>query len=240
MSRAGTFRVAVRKFGPFESAIAKQWASFEAAAATGLQLEAVPMDLHPLAESLFDRDGLRNGDWDVAFLNTDWVEACARAGLVSDLASRLRCEPPEDYPDGWTPSLLRLQEVDGVVLGLPYHDGPECLIYRTDLFEDAAAQSAFAARYRHSAAAARNLERVPAGWRSFSIVPRGAFTGRYSRPIQTATTACTISACSSGRAEGSCSIRPGRLRLDTPAAAEGARFLPRHGEGHDVHAPAGA
>jgi multiple sugar transport system substrate-binding protein len=30
--------------------------------------------------------------------------------------------------------LLRLQQFGDAVLGLPYHDGPECLIYRSDLF----------------------------------------------------------------------------------------------------------
>ena len=55
---------------------------------------------------------------------------------VLDLAPYLRNRPPDGYPDGWSASLLRLQDIDGRVLGLPYHDGPECLIYRKDLFED--------------------------------------------------------------------------------------------------------
>lgn len=60
-----------------------------------------------------------------------------------DLTPFLRRDPPEDYPCGWSESLLRLQNVNGAILGLPYHDGPECLIYRTDLFNNPAEQHAY-------------------------------------------------------------------------------------------------
>ncbi len=134
--RRNQFRIAVRKFGPFASAIRKQWEAFAAAENAGLELEAPELDLHPLWESLFDRDGLRNGDWDVAFINTDWVAASHERNALVNIAPLLAADPPEGYPEAWTPSLLRLQEIDGQVLGLPYHDGPECLIYRKDLLEE--------------------------------------------------------------------------------------------------------
>ena len=63
MSRPNTFRIAVRKYGPFESAIAKQWASFDAEAHTGLTLEAVAMDLHPLEDALLTSNGMSLGDF---------------------------------------------------------------------------------------------------------------------------------------------------------------------------------
>lgn len=134
MSRGREFRIAVRRFGPFESAIRKQWASFQAAEGIDLELRAEALDLDPLYATLFEHDGLRRGEWDVAFLNTDWLAAAHATQAVADLAPRIAADPPEDYPHGWTPSLLRLQQFEGAVLGLPYHDGPECLIYRTDLF----------------------------------------------------------------------------------------------------------
>ena len=134
MSRDSEFRIAVRKFGPFESAIRKQWASFQAAEGLNLQLRAEALDLDPLYETLFEREGLRRGEWDVAFLNTDWLAVAHRTQAVVDLAPWLRTDPPRDYPDGWMPSLLRLQQFGDTVLGIPYHDGPECLIYRRDLF----------------------------------------------------------------------------------------------------------
>ena len=129
------FRVAIRAFPPFESAIRKQWESFESRARTGRELEAVPLDLHPLHAALFGRSGEK---WDAAFLVTDWIAEAEASNAVLDLAPYLAAGPPEGYPTAWTPSLLRFQRVGGRVLGLPYHDGPECLIYRKDLFEEAA------------------------------------------------------------------------------------------------------
>jgi len=132
---AGSLRVAVRKFGPFESAIEKQWAEFERHHHTGLTLEAAPMDLHPLYDSTIARGPAC--DFDVVFMNTDWVASAHQAGALVDLAPLIASNPPADYPDGWAPSMLRLQNADGQVLGLPYHDGPECLIYRKDLLAQA-------------------------------------------------------------------------------------------------------
>jgi multiple sugar transport system substrate-binding protein len=129
------FRVAIRKFGPFESAIARQWEAFEREHGTGLELEAVAMDLHPLFDSTIARSA--ECDFDVAFVNTDWVASAHSGGAFLDLAALIRDNPPEEYPHGWAPSMLRLQNVSGQVLGLPYHDGPECLIYRKDLLEAA-------------------------------------------------------------------------------------------------------
>jgi multiple sugar transport system substrate-binding protein len=129
-----TFRVALRAFPPFESAIRKQWESFESHARTGLIFEAVPFDLHPLHENLF---GPSAGEWDAAFVVTDWIAEAAASNTLLDLAPYLAADAPLNYPDGWTSSLLRFQRVGDRVLGLPYHDGPECLIYRKDLFEDA-------------------------------------------------------------------------------------------------------
>jgi multiple sugar transport system substrate-binding protein len=128
-----SFRVAVRAFPPFESAIRKQWEAFEARMHTGLRMEAVPLDLHPLHAALF---GPTAQQWDAAFVVTDWIAEAAAANSLTDLAPYLAAGAPESYPAGWTPSLLRFQQVDGRVLGLPYHDGPECLIYRKSLFAD--------------------------------------------------------------------------------------------------------
>ncbi|MGI9071604.1 MAG: extracellular solute-binding protein [Bryobacteraceae bacterium] len=165
MKRDKTFRIAVRKFDPFESAIRKQWDAFEAITRTGLTLQAEAFDLRPLTETLFEREGLLRGDWDVAFINTDWVAAIHESRAVVDLADFLKENPPDDYPQGWMPSLLRLQEIEGAVLGLPYHDGPECLIYRKDLFSDPNEQSAYQERFGHPL-------RVPRTWQEFHQMAR--------------------------------------------------------------------
>lgn len=136
MNRDQLFRIAVRKYPPFEQAIRAQWEAFEVAAKTGLTLDMVALDLRSLEEALFTSNGMRDGEWDVAFVATDWIASMHAQGCALDLSQLLRAEPPENYPGGWTNSLLRLQRIDEAVLGVPYHDGPECLIYRRDLFED--------------------------------------------------------------------------------------------------------
>src|SRR5689334_15877673 len=127
------FRIAVRAFPPFEAAIRKQWDAFEATAKTGRRLDAVPLDLHPLHGALF---GAEAGQWDAAFVVTDWIAEASSANTLLDLKPFLAEDAPDGFPDGWTDSLLRFQDIGGRVLGLPYHDGPECLIYRTDLLRD--------------------------------------------------------------------------------------------------------
>jgi len=143
-SRDETFRIAVRKFGPFEEAICRQWEAFEAASPNGLKLDLVALELHDLQEALFSSGGMADGEWDVAFVATDWIAAMHELRCAVDLGPLHEREAPQDYPEGWSSSLLRLQRIGDSVLGVPYHDGPECLIYRRDLFEDIALRE----RYR--------------------------------------------------------------------------------------------
>lgn len=155
------FRVAVRQFEPFSLAMEHAWAGFCAVEGIdGIELEAVPLDLHPLYESLVTQKGAVNGDWDVAFCPTDWLASLHADNLLTDLAPYIAQAPPQDFPDGWAPSLLQMQVFDDAVLGLPYHDGPECLIYRTDLFDDPAHRKAFRGQYGRSLT-------VPRTWDDF-------------------------------------------------------------------------
>ncbi len=223
MSRR-TFRVAVRKFGPFESAIGKQWDAFEAAERTGVSLDAVPMDLPPLSACVFESGGLERGDWDVVFLNTDWVASAHQQDCLADLAPGILADPPDGFPDAWPPSLLRLQEIDGHVLGLPYHDGPECLIYRTDLLEDPAEKSSYESRFGAPL-------RVPETWDEFLRVARhfhrpeqrryGTVFAAYPDGHNTVYDFC-LQLWSRG---GELSRPDGRIRLDSAAARDALQFL---------------
>jgi multiple sugar transport system substrate-binding protein len=165
MRRADQFRIAVRKYPPFEQAIRAQWEAFEAVAHTGLTLDLVALDLHPLEETLFAVNGMRDGDWDVAFIATDWIASMHAQGCALDLSALLESDPPENFPQGWTDSLLRLQRIDGAVLGVPYHDGPECLIYRRDLFEDAELRALYEQQFGESL-------RPPTDWLRFQRIAR--------------------------------------------------------------------
>ncbi len=135
MNRSETFRIAVRKYPPFEEAIRAQWQAFARETQTTLALDLVSLDLSDLEHALFGSGGMVRGDWDVAFVATDWISAMHAQGAAVDLAPMLAQEPPPGFPDAWSPSLLRLQRMGPAVLGVPYHDGPECLIFRRDVFE---------------------------------------------------------------------------------------------------------
>ena len=159
------FRIAVRKFGPFESAMEKLWQKFCEQTGRTLEAEMVPMDLHPLYESTIANKGLINGDWDVAHINTDWIYEAFTGGHVQNLESYINTNPPANYPEGWSESLLQMQQFGENITGLPFHDGPECFIYRKDLFESEEEQTAFQKIH------GRALE-IPRTWEDFQQVAR--------------------------------------------------------------------
>ena len=159
------FRIAVRQFDPFAKAMAQEWQRFCAQEGLNIPLEAESLDLHPLFDSLYTQRGLEDGTWDIAFCPTDWLALFHAEDLLTDLTPHIRQVPPSDFPDGWADSLLQMQRYGEATLGLPYHDGPECLIYRKDLFADAEHRRAFAQKH------GRPLE-VPRTWDDFVDVAR--------------------------------------------------------------------
>lgn len=163
--RQQQFRIAIRKFAPFESALEKAWAAFSKQENLNLELYTEALDLHPLEHSLFHDEGLKNGAWDVSLVSTDWLAMAHEHNVLVNLTPYIEANPPQDYPDGWTDSLLRLQQFDDVVLGLPYHDGPEVLIYRKDLFDDPQEQQAYETQFGTS------LE-LPKTWDEFRQIAR--------------------------------------------------------------------
>lgn len=159
------FRIAVRKYAPFEAAIRAQWEAFEEQERSNLELDLVPLELSELEYALLASKGMAVGDWDICFVPTDWIASMHALGCAVDLQPLIESDPPDDYPHGWHPSLLRLQQIQGSTLGVPYHDGPECLIYRRDLFEDAGAREAFGRRF------GRELK-PPSTWAEFHEISR--------------------------------------------------------------------
>jgi multiple sugar transport system substrate-binding protein len=224
--RERTFRIAIRRFPPFETAIEKQWADFQEVTGCPLRLEWESLDLNPLIDSLFARDGLKNGTWDIAFIVTDWLADAVHAGSLRDLAPHMRAEPVPDYPEGWAPVLTGMQQFGDAIYGLPYHDGPECLIYRTDLFADPAEQGAFAQQYGYPLAAPRT-------WRQFEDVARfftrpddglfGTVFAAFPDGHNTVYDFC-IHLWSRG---GELTDASGRPALDTPAAITALDFYRR-------------
>lgn len=210
-SRHEIFRIAIRKFGPFESAIAQQWETFCSHTGCTLRLEAVPFDLHPLHDTLFSAGGLRDGTWDAAFVVTDWLAEAHATGALLDLAPRLAVQPPEDYPQGWADSLLRAQRFDPAILGLPYHDGPECLVYRTDLLTRAGLNPPTTWEEFHAAARVLNAPQENRWGTVFAAFPDGHNT--------------VYDFCLQLWSRGGELFDPrGRLLLDQPAARAGLDY----------------
>ena len=66
-------------------AIQKQYADFQAATGCPLALEYESLDLNPLVDTLFTRQGLKDGTWDLAFIVTDWIAEAVEAAPCSTL-----------------------------------------------------------------------------------------------------------------------------------------------------------
>jgi multiple sugar transport system substrate-binding protein len=167
-----TFKIAVRKFGPFESAMQKFWDQYCLFSGCNLQLELVIMDLHELHKRTLTDSGLVNGDFDVAHINTDWLYEGYTSESFEILNDYIEENPPNNYPQGWSSSLLGLQQFEGQIVGLPFHDGPECLIYRKDLFENHQEQADYQAKYG-------KLLMVPKTWDDFYNIAQF-----FNRPAQ--------------------------------------------------------
>lgn len=160
-----TLRVAVRQFEPFTQGVLGAWDRYCAQTGCTLSIEAVPMELHPLYDAILGTGGLKSGVWDLSMINTDWLaEAYAKEALL-DLKPLIEKKPPEGFPEAWSDSMLGFQDFGDAVVGLPYHDGPECLIYRRDLFEDPAEKEAFLRK------TCQEL-RPPETWEAFVAIAR--------------------------------------------------------------------
>src|SRR5215207_6232118 len=108
---AQTLRIAVRKFGPFEEAIRRQFDDFVRAEQVDATLSFDSLDLNDLHPALFDYGGLRDGTYDVTFMVTDWLAAAVEAGLLADLTPLMREHPLVDFPAGWSASLTTMPRI---------------------------------------------------------------------------------------------------------------------------------
>jgi len=223
---ADKFTIAVRKFGPFESTMEKLWDSFCKQSGCTMEAEMVPMDLHPLHKATLENKGLANGDWDVAHINTDWIYEAYTSGAVENLKDYIEHNPPANYPIGWSNSLLRMQQFGQDIMGLPFHDGPECFIYRKDLFNDPNENQAYEAQF------GKPLE-VPKTWEDFQQVAR--FFNRPEQNLYGSVFAClpdghntVFDFCLQLWTRGGSLVDDdGKVNIDTIQAIEGLEFYRR-------------
>lgn len=157
-------RIAVREFSDFENALAEQIALYREGH-PDVEFEAVPLDLHRLHAELFEKSGLQSGAWDIGYLSTDWLAEAVDDGVLEELTPYLHRNPASDWPQGWAPSLVEPLYFGDKLYTLPWHDGPECLMYRRDLFENSQEQEAFRRRFGYALA-------PPTTWQQFTDVAR--------------------------------------------------------------------
>lgn len=157
-------RIAVREFSDFENALDEEISLYRKLR-PDVEIEAAQLDLHSLHSELFQKDGLRNGTWDIGYLVTDWLSEAVEENTIEDLAPYLAQSPVPDWPNGWAPSIVEPLYFGDKLYTLPWHDGPECLIYRKDLFENPEEQKAFLQKYGYALA-------PPSTWQQFTDVAR--------------------------------------------------------------------
>lgn len=153
-----------RKYIGFEKALARQAQAF--AAVGGAEIELKFLEVEDLYERMVAGKGAANGEADIMLTVTDWYPALIAENAVARLDEFIATDPPQDWNDGWTPSVLGLQQdAGGHIYGLPYHDGPEMFIFRKDLFDSDDEQKCFQEQH------GRPLT-LPVTWSEFLEVAR--------------------------------------------------------------------
>ncbi len=136
------------------------------------EVEVVAFDLPGLEDAVLGSNGLRAGGWDLAIFPTDWIGSAINTAAIENLTPWMHSNPLPDWPEGWPASLREPLRHGEDFYCIPWHDGPECLIYRKDLFENPEEQKAFAAQ------SGRELK-PPITWEEFHETARF-----FTRPSQ--------------------------------------------------------
>src|SRR5271156_2679537 len=167
-------RIAIRSFADFESAFAAQIAAYRQLHPE-IEVEAVSLDLRSLEGAVLGSNGLRAGGWDLAIFPTDWIGAAVRTAALEPLAPWIEASPLPGWPEGWPACLREPLRQRGGFYCIPWHDGPECLIYRKDLFEEAAEGKAFAAQFGRQLAPPRTWHEFHETARFFTRPSQGLY-----------------------------------------------------------------
>jgi multiple sugar transport system substrate-binding protein len=141
-----TLRIALRNYADFEKALTEEARLFESSH-PGTKVELISVGIHELYKSAITDGGLHDGRYDLALLVTDWLAEAQAVGALEDLHPWQKRIPIHEWPQGWPRSLVQPLTFGDHLTSLPWHDGPECLVYRTDLFDDPGNRSSFRAQF---------------------------------------------------------------------------------------------
>ena len=167
-------RIAIRNYADFENALFEEARLFELQH-PGTTIEVISVGIHELYKTAITEGGLHDGHYDIALLVTDWLAEAHGAGALEDLNPWQQRIPIHDWPHGWPRSLVQPLIFGDHLSSIPWHDGPECLVYRTDLFQDPAARDAFRQQFFRELA-------PPTTWEDFEHIARfftDQVSGRY-------------------------------------------------------------
>jgi len=157
-------RIALRNYKDFEDALEEEARLFEELH-SGIRVELASVSIRELYRSTLTEGGLREGRFDIALLVTDWLSEGLATGALENLQPWQCRSPIPDWPNGWARSLVRPITFGETLSSLPWHDGPECLVYRSDLFADPDRQAA------HRTQFGRDLA-PPVTWQQFEETAR--------------------------------------------------------------------
>jgi multiple sugar transport system substrate-binding protein len=157
-----TLRIAIRNYSDFVNAMDEEARLFEALH-PGTKVEVESVGIHELHKSAITDGGLRDGHFDIALMVTDWLAEGMAAGALEDLHPWQQHIPIHDWPSAWPLSLVKPLVFGERLSSLPWHDGPECVVYRSDLFGDPNRRAAFRSQFSRELA-------PPTTWEEFEQV----------------------------------------------------------------------
>ncbi len=157
-------RILLPNYADFESALEEEARLFEEAH-PGVAVELTTVSIHELHQAAIAGGGLREGRYDLALLVSDWLAEGVATASLEDMNPWLRRRPIPEWPEGWASSLVAPLFFGDHLSALPWHDGPECLVYRSDLFADPASRIAYASQFGRELA-------PPTTWEDFEQIAR--------------------------------------------------------------------
>ena len=169
-----SLRIAIRNYSDFENALEEQVRLFESLH-PGTKVEVASVGIHELYDQSIKHGGLRDGRFDLALLVTDWLAEGVANGSLENLNPWQQHIPIHDWPNGWPRSLVQPLIFGEHLSSLPWHDGPECLVYRSDLFADPDRRAAFRAKYGRELAPPTTWEEFEEAARFFNDTSAGLY-----------------------------------------------------------------
>jgi len=160
-------RVIAREFEGFRRSFAQQISAFQAIYPE-IEVQCRFYPVEQVERMMVRRDPDPNVD--VFLCSTDWLPELIDRSRLWPLNDYLEVAAPDGWPDDWHPSLRGLQTRGATVYGMPYHDGPEVLLYRRDWFSDESEKKAYRRKFGR-------MLKPPETWREFLEVAK-----YYTRP----------------------------------------------------------